>query len=137
MLMPNCLFLLCWCQIVRFLIQVPNCLFAFLVPNCPFLLSWCQIVPCQIVLPPKFLSRICGGGENEWQSYKSSNDRAPIALEKIQSQFFSPIISSFWSCQWFMSGMVFYGILESLQCIKFKILSLSCYLLQLLQEGPK
>ena len=32
--------------------SVPNCLFAFWVPNCPFLLNWCQIVRCQIVLPP-------------------------------------------------------------------------------------
>ena len=30
-LVPNCLLLLSWCQIVRFIILVPNCL----VPNCP------------------------------------------------------------------------------------------------------
>ena len=97
-LVPNCPFSLSWCQIVCFLI---------LVPNCPFLLSWCQIVPCQIVLTPKFLFRIFGGEKNKRQSYKTLNDRTPIALEKIQSQFFLPILSSYWSCQWFMSGMVF------------------------------
>ena len=32
-------------------ILVPNCQFAFLVPNCHFLLSWCQISGCKIVLP--------------------------------------------------------------------------------------
>ena len=26
------------------IVQVPNCPFAFLVPNCQFLLFWCQIV---------------------------------------------------------------------------------------------
>ena len=45
-----------WCQIVRFIMLVPNCPGAklsgaklswcqiVLVPNCPLLLSWCQIV---------------------------------------------------------------------------------------------
>ena len=48
--LQNCPLLLCWCQIVL----LPNCL----VPNCPGAkLSWCQIVRCQIVrcqivLPP-------------------------------------------------------------------------------------
>ena len=58
-----------WCQIVRFIMLVPNCpgaklsgaklsVFIMLVPNCPGAklsgakLSWCQIVRCQIVLPP-------------------------------------------------------------------------------------
>ena len=40
------------CQIVHFLILLPNCPFAVLVPNCPFLLSWCQIVRCQIIRVP-------------------------------------------------------------------------------------
>ena len=52
MLEPNGFFLLCWCQIVRFFILMPNCPFGFLVPNCPFLLSWCQIVWFQIVRVP-------------------------------------------------------------------------------------
>ena len=61
-LVQNCPFLLCWCQIVRFTILGLNCLFAFLVPNCPFYylgailsdakLSGCQIVRCHIALPP-------------------------------------------------------------------------------------
>ena len=50
-----------WCQIVRFIMLVPNCpgaklsgdklsVFIMLVPNCPSVkLSWCQIVRCQIV----------------------------------------------------------------------------------------
>ena len=50
-----------WCQIVRFIMLVPNCpgaklsgaklsVFIMLVPNCPSAkLSWCQIVRCQIV----------------------------------------------------------------------------------------
>ena len=33
-----------WCKIVYFLILVPNCPFAFLMPNCQFLLFWCQII---------------------------------------------------------------------------------------------
>ena len=56
MLAPNCLFLLCWCQIVCFLILVPNILFAFLVPNCPFLL-WCQIVRVPNCPTPPYLVR--------------------------------------------------------------------------------
>ena len=68
-LVPNCLFLLSWCQVVRFIILEPNCpVLNCLVPNCPLyylgaklssaklsgaklsaLLSWCQIVRCQIV----------------------------------------------------------------------------------------
>ena len=35
-LVPNCLLLLSWCQIVRFIILVPNCPVPnCLVPNCP------------------------------------------------------------------------------------------------------
>ena len=40
------------CQIVWSIKLVPNCPFAFLLPNCLFLLSWCQFVRSQIVLPP-------------------------------------------------------------------------------------
>ena len=53
-----------WCQIVRFIMLVPNCpgaklsgaklsVFIMLVSYCPGAkLSWCQIVRCQIVPPP-------------------------------------------------------------------------------------
>ena len=35
-LVPNCLFLLSWCQVVRFIILEPNCpVLNCLVPNCP------------------------------------------------------------------------------------------------------
>ena len=68
-LVPNCLFLLSWCQIVCFYyLGAKLSVFLILVPSCPLyylgaklssaklsgaklsaLLSWCQIVQCQIV----------------------------------------------------------------------------------------
>ena len=42
------------CQIVHFVILVPNCLFTCLVPNCPFFISWYQIVLLQYSLKDVF-----------------------------------------------------------------------------------